>query len=147
MIGLGIATPPKTKGTIVERFEKKGMEEKGLSHVFAAFGYSMDGLRILLKEEAARLELVMCGVSIILFWLVGAGALAYAGLLFLLCIILTVEALNTAVEMIVDRISPERSEFAKFTKDLGSCAVFFMLLAHGVYVVAVVFSNLGWIAW
>ncbi|MEO1398012.1 MAG: diacylglycerol kinase [Pseudomonadota bacterium] len=133
--------------SIVEPFEKKGMEEKGLAHVFAAFGYSMAGLQILMKEEAARLELVLCGVAIVLFWFAGAGALAYAGLLFLLCLTLTVEALNTAIEMIVDKLSPEFSEFGKFTKDLGSCSVFFMLLAVCVYAAGVVFHSMGWIAW
>ncbi|MEL6966573.1 MAG: diacylglycerol kinase [Pseudomonadota bacterium] len=137
----------KCTEAVVDTFEKKGMAEKGAAHVFAAFGYSMQGLQVLLREEAARLELIMCAVSMVLFFAVGAGALAFAGLLFLLCLILTVEALNTAIEIIVDKVSPERSDFAKQTKDLGSTAVFFMLLAHCVYVAAVIAHNLGWVAW
>ena len=50
---------------------------------------------------------------------------------------MSVEALNTAIERIVDRESPEISEFAKVTKDLGSTAVFFLLTAAGVFLAAV----------
>ena len=49
---------------------------------------------------------------------------------------LAVEALNTAIETIVDEISPHRSEFARRAKDLGSAAVFFMLTAAGLYLLA-----------
>jgi len=122
------------------------MEEKGVAHVIAGFGYSMAGARVLLKEEAARLELVMSAVAAFVFWLCGVGVLAYGGLVFLLCIILTVEALNTAIESIVDKLSPERSDFAKTVKDLGSCAVFFMLLTHSVYVMAVIAQALNWVS-
>ena len=39
----------------MEPFEKKGMDEKGIAHVFAAFRYSMAGAKVLFREEAARL--------------------------------------------------------------------------------------------
>jgi diacylglycerol kinase (ATP) len=53
------------------------------------------------------------------------------------CILFSVEALNTAIEEVVDKISPERSAFGKAAKDLGSTAVFFALSAGGIFIAAV----------
>ncbi len=48
----------------------------------------------------------------------------------LLLVLAATEALNTAVELIVDRVSPEFSAFAGQAKDLGSFAVFCLLLVN-----------------
>ena len=61
-------------------------------------------------------------------WLVAA---------FLLALILSVEALNTAIEVLTDRLSPEWSQMAKDAKDLGSLAVGLMLLVAGVFAACV----------
>ena len=45
------------------------------------------------------------------------------GLLALGLLLIAVEALNTALEELVDHLSPGWSEFAKHAKDLGSLAV------------------------
>jgi diacylglycerol kinase (ATP) len=50
------------------------------------------------------------------------------------------EALNTAIEELVDRVSPELSQTGKHAKDLGSFAVFCMLVAAGLYIAWVVFT-------
>jgi diacylglycerol kinase (ATP) len=50
-----------------------------------------------------------------------------------------VEALNTAIEELVDRVSPEVSRTGKHAKDLGSFAVFCTLAAAGLYIAYVVF--------
>ena len=49
------------------------------------------------------------------------------------------EAINTAIEELVDRISPEISTVGRNAKDLGSFAVFCLLLANGLYAAYVVF--------
>jgi diacylglycerol kinase (ATP) len=45
--------------------------------------------------------------------------------------LMIVELLNTAVEVVVDRIGVERHPLSGFAKDLGSCAVLFALLLTG----------------
>lgn len=108
----------------MEEFRKKGMEEKGLSHVFAAFGYSMAGAKVLFREEAARLEIALFAIATVLFFVTGAVLWQYVALIGLLVFVLCIEALNTALELVVDRVSPEISEFGKQTKDIASFAVF-----------------------
>ncbi len=127
----------------METFVKKGMEEKGAAHVIAAFGYSMAGARFLLKEEAARLECVLFLVAAAFFAVSGVGLWQWIILAMLFLFTLMVEALNTAIELVVDRTSPEISDFGKHTKDLGSFAVFCALVIFCGYSTAVV--GLAWL--
>jgi len=86
--------------------------------------------------------------SILAFiWLLilGRGIGDFVILAVLFCLLMCVEALNTAIERIVDRTSPEISEFGRVTKDMGSTAVFFILCAAGVFLLAVSADSFGWI--
>jgi diacylglycerol kinase (ATP) len=60
----------------------------------------------------------------------------------LLALVLAVEALNTAIEVLTDHISPEWSQMAKDAKDLGSLAVGLLLLIATSFVLTVM---LGWL--
>ncbi|MCL4171301.1 UNVERIFIED_CONTAM: hypothetical protein GTU68_019331, partial [Idotea baltica] len=55
--------------------------------------------------------------------------------LFLLLV--AVEALNTAIECIVDHLAPHWATFAKQAKDLGSLAVMCVLLLGGLFLAIV----------
>jgi diacylglycerol kinase (ATP) len=103
----------------------------GLAHALAAARYSFDGVRRLTGESAFRLELLAALGVFGLFAFASLPAHAFLIQFVLFCLLVAVEALNTAIEMIVDRISPEYSRFAKDTKDLGSFAVFALLIANG----------------
>lgn len=109
----------------------------GLLHVVDAAGYSLAGLRRLMAETAARLELLGALLVVVAFLWRGVAPWHWlvAGVLFAL--VLAAEALNTAIEVLTDRISPEWSQTAKDAKDLGSLAVGVMLLAAGGFVAMV----------
>lgn len=114
----------------------------GISHFFAAAGYSLGGFRRLIKEAAFRQELLFSVVSIILLLAVGAtlSELMIAGVLFLA--LFAIEALNTAIEEVIDRISPEISMVGKHAKDLGSFAVLCMLAACGLFLMFTIGKHL-----
>ncbi|QFY60321.1 diacylglycerol kinase [Rhizobium grahamii] len=114
----------------------------GFSHFFAAAGYSLGGFRRLIKEAAFRQELLFFAVSIILLLAVGAtlSELMIAVVLFLA--LFAIEALNTAIEEVIDRISPEISMVGKHAKDLGSFAVLCMLAACGLFLMFTIGKHL-----
>lgn len=114
----------------------------GVRRIIAATRYSMQGLLRLWKEEAFRHEVYAFAVGIILFALVGASAMDYFIFLILMLILFSVEALNTAIEELVDRISPEISTVGRHAKDLGSFAVFCLLVASGLFALYVVVKAL-----
>jgi len=115
---------------------------RGIKHIFAATRYSAAGLACLLKQTAFILELCGAVGLFIVFALIGAQGVQFLVLALLFLLVFCVEALNTAIEMIVDELSPNRSEFARNTKDLGSLAVACTLLGTGLYATYVVIDNL-----
>jgi diacylglycerol kinase (ATP) len=101
----------------------------GLKRIRNALTYSLDGLKAAYRHEAAfRQEVWLAALLIPLaLWLPASGtgkALMIASVL----LVLIIELLNSAIEAVVDRISPEKHELAKRAKDAGSAAVFVALL-------------------
>lgn len=112
----------------------------GPRHILAAAGYSLSGLRRLWAESAFRQELIGGAVIVGLMAWLGKPALDYLIFAVLFLILLAIEALNTAIESMVDHLSPEWQEFARDAKDLGSLAVMCLLIAHGVFLAYVITS-------
>lgn len=114
----------------------------GLAHVFAAAGYSIGGIKRLWQETAFRhiaLGLPICGVVLALS---GASLADYCILLVLFCALVATEALNTAIESIVDHLAPNWEEFARDAKDLGSLATMCILGANGIFLAYIIFRAL-----
>ncbi|SFB54067.1 diacylglycerol kinase (ATP) [Rhizobium sp. NFR07] len=114
----------------------------GSRHLLAALGYSLGGAGRLLRETAFRHELMACVAILIAFAVVGAEFGEYVMMAILLLGLAATEALNTAIEEIIDRISPEWSSTGMHAKNLGSFAVFCMLAASGLMAAYVIFSRL-----
>ncbi len=113
--------------------QDKPPRKSGVAHFFAAAGYSMGGLRRLARESAFRQEVALIAGLLLLFVLFGASPGEILGLFALGLVLVAVEALNTAIEVLVDHLSPGWSEFAKDAKDLGSLAVACTIGAIALY--------------
>ncbi|MFT6091629.1 diacylglycerol kinase [Sulfitobacter sp.] len=114
----------------------------GIAHVFAAAGYSIGGIRRLWQETAFRhitLALPICGVVLAL---ADARLNDYCIMLVLFFALIATEALNTAVECIVDHLALDWQEFARDAKDLGSLATMCLLGANAVFIGSVAFGAL-----
>ena len=103
--------------------QEKPPRKTGVAHFFAAAGYSLGGLKRLSRESAFRQEVVLIAGLLVLFLALGATLPEVQGLLALGLLLVAVEALNTAIEVLVDHLSPGWSSWAKDAKDLGSLAV------------------------
>jgi len=102
---------------------------KGLTRLWNALGYSRDGLAAAWKNEAAfREEILLAAIAIPLAIFLGNSGVDRALLVGSILLILIVEILNSAVEAVVDKASPERHELAKRAKDMGSAAVLLSLI-------------------
>ncbi len=123
------------------------MSIAGIKHIFNATQYSMAGLIVLLREQAARLEVGMLLGSLAILLLLDGRFSDYLVVVLLFCVTFSVEATNTAIESLVDHLSPEKSDFARDTKDLGSTSVFFLLVANGLFLCAVFARFMGWVSW
>ena len=101
----------------------------GLRRIIDATGYSWLGLKAAFKHESAfRQELLLCLILMPLaVWFAETG-IELALLLGSLLLILIVELLNSAIEVVVDRFGGELHELSGRAKDIGSAAVFLSLV-------------------
>jgi diacylglycerol kinase (ATP) len=114
-----------------EYLEFKG--KQGLTRLLNALGYSRDGLAAAWKHEAAfREEVLLLLVAVPLALYFGQDGLARALLIGSILLVLIVEILNSGLEAIVDKASPEKHELAKRAKDMGSAAVLLALINAAV---------------
>jgi diacylglycerol kinase (ATP) len=105
----------------------------GITRVLRAFGYSLQGLALVWREEAAfRQETGLAVVAIPLGVYLGHGGIERALLVAPMLLILIVELLNSAVEAVVDRAGMERHPLAGMAKDMGSAAVLMSFVLLGV---------------
>ncbi len=104
-------------------------EPRGPKQIYKAFIWSLKGMRAGWQFEASfRLEVYL---TIILFplglWL-GHGGVEKALMCGSILLVLSAELLNSAVEAVVDKVSPEFHELAGRAKDMGSAAVFLLMV-------------------
>ena len=98
--------------------------KKGLRRLWNALGYSRDGLAAAWKNEAAfREEMLLAAVALPLALYLGHSGVERALLIGSILLVLIIEILNSALEAVVDKASPEKHELAKRAKDMGSAAV------------------------
>ena len=113
--------------------EKQKVNGTGATRLMRAITCSSAGLSAAWKnEEAFRQELMLGLVLVPLGCWLGDNGTERALLVGSLFLVLIVELLNTAVEVVVDRIGTDRHELSGLAKDLGSAAVSMSLLTVGV---------------
>ena len=100
----------------------------GLRRIILAMGYSLQGLKSTFKYEAAfRQELLLAVLLIPIACFLEVSQIERILLIASLALVLIVEAINSAIEAVVDRIGSEHHELAGRAKDMGSAAVFLTL--------------------
>lgn len=111
------------------------VQKKGLVRIYNAGKYSMKGFKAGLENEAAIrqemfLAVILTAVSFFLRYFSDFGytTLELIALIAMPWLTVVAELLNSAVEAVVDRIGTEYNELSGRAKDLGSAAVFVMLL-------------------
>ncbi len=106
-------------------------KKSGIVSLYKSIEYSFYGLVFAFKnEQAFRCELFI-GSILSLFLLISDISLSskvLLGVLFLF--LLVIELINSAIEVLCDRVSLEFDIRIKSVKDMGSAAVFFALLIN-----------------
>ena len=105
------------------------VQKKGLVRIFNAYKYSMKGFKAGLENEAAiRQEFVLATILTIASVFVFDGVSQLILLIAMPWLTVVAELLNSGIEAVVDRIGTEYHEISGRAKDLGSAAVFVMLV-------------------
>jgi diacylglycerol kinase (ATP) len=112
----------------------KSLKSKGgLARLVKALGYSYDGAKHAVQNEAAiRQELIALAVLVPLSAVLPVSRVEHLILVLSMMLVLLVEFLNSAIEAAVDRTSLEIHPLAKQAKDMGSAAVGIAVLMSGL---------------
>jgi diacylglycerol kinase (ATP) len=112
---------------------RDGPRPAGATRLWLATLNSLRGLKHCYHSEAAFRQEVWAALVLVpvAIWL-GQTAVERTLLVGSVLIVMIVELLNTGIEVVVDRISPERHRLSGFAKDLGSSAVLLTLLLAGM---------------
>ena len=111
------------------------VQKKGFVRIYNAGKYSMKGFKAGLENEAAIRQEMFLGVilTLVAFYLrffsdFGYSTLELIALISLPWLTVVAELINSGIEAVVDRIGTEFNELSGRAKDLGSAAVFVMLI-------------------
>lgn len=117
----------------------------GIKRLINAFGYSINGFKTAWKtEEAFRIEVVLSIFMLPLGLYLGNGGVEKALLAGAVIIVLLAEAINTAIEAVVDRFGGEHHELSGLAKDLGSLVVLLSLSYASIVWVLVAVPQSFW---
>ncbi len=108
---------------------KTVIKRQGLMRLIFTLSHSFNGLKWMSRFEAAfQQELTLFSLLGVFVWLqeiaIRDKLLLIASLLF----VLFAELVNTAVEVVVDRIGSEYHELSGLAKDIASASVFIAML-------------------
>ena len=102
---------------------------RGPARILKATVWSMQGLRAAwLHESSFRLEVYVFVVLAPLGWWLGGTGVERALLIGSMLLVLGIELLNSAIEAVIERYGAEHHELAGRAKDMGSAAVFVLMM-------------------
>ncbi|MDA3915221.1 diacylglycerol kinase [Oleiagrimonas sp.] len=105
------------------------IEPRGPRQIWRALIWSLKGLRAAWCHEASfRFELYLAMVLLPLGLWLGDGPVQKLLLAGTPLLVLSAELLNSGIEAVVDKISLEFDELAGRAKDMGSAAVFLLMM-------------------
>ncbi|MBK6729102.1 MAG: diacylglycerol kinase [Xanthomonadales bacterium] len=109
--------------------DEYGHLPRGPRRLLAAARWSLQGLQSAwLHESSFRLEVVLFVGTAPLAWLLGGSPLERALLLGSGLLVLAMELMNSSIEAVIERYGAEQHPLAGRAKDMGSAAVFLLVV-------------------
>lgn len=111
--------------------------DRRMSRLIASFGFAFAGIWYLVRTQRnAQIHLLICACVIALGALLPLARWEWLVLIMTCMIVLFAEAMNTALEAVVDLAAPDVHALAKIAKDVGAGAV--LLCAIGAVIIGCV---------
>ncbi|GAP73819.1 diacylglycerol kinase [Pseudoalteromonas sp. SW0106-04] len=112
---------------------------KGFKRIVFALRHSLRALSWLIKNESAfKQEVTLLLVSLVALGVLQAGIYQWIAVIGATLFVMFAEILNTAIEVIVDRVGLDIHPLSGRAKDLGSAAVLVALIIYALVWVAVI---------
>lgn len=109
-------------------------EYKGAKRILKGFACSWNGCKSILKTESSfRQDVLFCALCAFGFCFLPLKGMKCFALCISLFFILFAEVVNTAIEVIIDRIGEEYNPLSKKAKDIGSFLVLLSFINFFVF--------------
>lgn len=106
---------------------------------FKAFAFAFNGIALLFKESAhAKIHALAVIVVSISAYLLGLKSVDWMVLILCFALVLSLEALNSAIEYTLDLLHPEQHPLVKKAKDVAAGAVLIAAIAS-IFIAFIVF--------
>lgn len=106
------------------------------SPFFKSFVYAYKGLKVAILERNFRLHIVSMSTAIMASWFLNISAIEWCIILICIGAVIALEIVNTAIEHLVNFISPEHHETAGKIKDLAAAAV--LVFSIVAFIIAII---------
>ena len=114
---------------MIEMDDPSGFMPRGPRRIFKAAVWSFQGLRAAwLHESSFRLEVYLSVIFAPLAVWLGHTSVERVLMIGSLLLVLAMELANSAIEAVIERYGPEHHELAGRAKDMGSAAVFVLMM-------------------
>jgi diacylglycerol kinase (ATP) len=100
---------------------------------------SIEGLKVLWQEHSFKVECYLFMPLFLLLWWVDISSSERIIAIILMLLVLIVESLNTAIEIVCNRITTEVDPGIKAAKDVASAAVMLMNTTLFIYLAVILF--------
>lgn len=112
--------------------------------LFKNIGYAIEGMRNMYKEETSfRIQLITFIIFSLILPFVSISLLSKLILFTAMLFVLAGEAINSAIERIVDLVSPDFHPLAKQAKDIGAFVVLLFFCINCMIWVVVLLWEFG----
>lgn len=120
---------------------QKVIKRTGIMRVIFTCKHSFNGFKWMCKNEAAFQQELLLFLPLTLYALLADLTLIQTSMLIIaLLFVLFAELINTAIEVVVDRIGLEYNELSGLAKDISSAFVFISMLVASITWIAVLGS-------
>ncbi len=94
-----------------------------MNKLFKSFGFALKGIKISLHQRNFKIQLTYALLAICLGVFFGITSSEWCAILVCCSLVLSLEAINTAIEHLVNFVSPEFNPKAGIIKDISAGAV------------------------
>ncbi|MCX6759855.1 MAG: diacylglycerol kinase family protein [Candidatus Nealsonbacteria bacterium] len=107
--------------------------------LFKSFKFAFNGLKTaIIKGRNFRIQILIGAASVVLGVIYRISSSEWLSLILIIASVLVLELINTAVEEIVNIVSPDIQERAKIAKDVSAASVLIAAVAS-IFIGAVIF--------
>ncbi|MRJ10968.1 diacylglycerol kinase family protein [Ornithobacterium rhinotracheale] len=101
-----------------------------------SIGFAIEGFLTLIKEPNVKVHIFASILVIIFGFYFEITTVEWGIIIFCIALVLSLEAINTAIENIADFISPQKNNKIKIIKDVSATAV--LIVAIGTFIIGLI---------